>query len=70
MNSSDRIFLKFAKVVSKHAEYSSIIIKSGAISSFFNYNHLKVQLGVFLTGYTVTMVTDYVEKTTINCSLI
>ena len=39
----------------------------GSLSSFFGYNHLKVKLGVFLTGYTVSIVTYYVEKMTKTC---
>ena len=35
---------------------------------FLSRNHLKVNLAVFLTVYTVTIVTHYIEKTTIICS--
>ena len=36
-----------------------------SLSFFFSYNHLKVKLGVFLTGYIVAMVIYYFEKMTI-----
>ena len=39
----------------------------GSPSSFFSYNHLKVKLGVFLTGHTVAMVTYYDEKMATTC---
>ena len=39
MNPSDRIFLKFTKIVCKHADYSSIMIKSGPVNG--DYQELK-----------------------------
>ena len=38
------------------------------MSLFLSYNHIKVKLGVFLSGHTVAMVTCYVKKMTITCS--
>ena len=35
----------------------------GSSNSFSSYNHLKVNLGVFLTGYTVAMAACYVKET-------
>ena len=29
---------------------------------FLSYNHIKLKLGVFLTGYTVAMLTCYVKE--------
>ncbi len=38
--------------------------KWGSSSSFLSYMHLKLKLRVFLTGYTVAIVTSYVNKIT------
>ena len=43
------------------------IKKWGSMISFFSYNHLKLKLGVFLTGYTVAMVIWYVKMMIISC---
>ena len=43
--------------------------KRGSLNSFFSNKHLKLNLRVFLTGYTVTIVTCYIIKEKITCSL-
>ena len=40
----------------------------GSLSSFLSYRHLKLKLGVFLTGYIVSMVTCCVKKMIPTCS--
>ena len=67
LNPSGGIFETLKKIVSKHADYSSII-QMGVTAACLCYSHSKVKLGLFLTGYTVAMVIHYVEKMTIPCS--
>ena len=57
------MFLTLQNVVSKYADYSSII-KMGVTELVFSYNLSKVKL----TVETVAMVTCYFEKTAITCS--
>ena len=40
----------------------------GSLRSFFSYKHLKLKLGVFLAGHSVTMVTYCVTKIIPTCS--
>ena len=67
LNPSGSTFLNFAKIVSKHANYSMFHDEKWGSQNFFSHNCLKVKLGLFLTGYNVAMVAHYVEKMTITC---
>ena len=40
----------------------------GSLSSFLSECHLKIILGMFLSGYTVAMVTYYVKTSFMTCS--
>ena len=62
------IFLTLQKVASWHANQNSIIKKWGSMCLFSGYKHSKLNLGVFLTGHTVAMVTSNVEKVMTTCS--
>ena len=42
--------------------------KWGSLDLFSRYKHLKLKLRVFLTGYTIAMVTCNVKKIIITCS--
>ena len=46
-------------------EYKKMVVTELVIMS---YKHLKLKLRVFLTGYTVAMVTCFVKKIIITCS--
>ena len=39
----------------------------GVTELVLSYRHLKLKLAVFLTGYTVAMVTGYVKKIFMTC---
>ena len=48
--------------------FDGSILPSPSYHPFLSYKHLKLKLRVFLTGYTVAMVTYYVTKIIITCS--
>ena len=54
--------------VTSYPAYQNPIIRKNFTLPFLNYKPLKLQLRLFLTGYTFAMVTRYVMERTTTCS--